>query len=250
MIKTWVGWILDPEFVMNEIQLLPSVEGFDLTGDGIVNNGLSLLFEDEVVGSVLGGDPNEYIARTVRRGELLLLLDFIQLHDLVDDTSFSIDIFLGRDTDSRRRNNFNGEQDFYVTCSSLNEEREAGSRFSNVRLSEGEISGERGQFRFLISFAGDTEVVLQQAKISGQFSEDGELITEGLLGGAVSFAELEEVVRNDPEIGPGFAQVTLNFLSSKLDVDLDGDGSVDALSASFKFTVVRGVVDRMSPCAE
>ena len=137
-----------------------------------------------------------------------------------------------------------------MSCSSLNDAGEAGSRFTEVELVNGELSGRRGQFRFLISFAGDTEVVLRDAKLSGKVSPDGEQITEGLLAGAVTFEELEEVVRNDPEIGSGFAQVMLNFLSSKLDMDLNQDGRADALSASFRFTAVRANIDRTMRCAE
>ena len=40
---------LDPEFVMNQIQLLSSRDGFDLNEDGVADNGLALLFEDPFV---------------------------------------------------------------------------------------------------------------------------------------------------------------------------------------------------------
>ena len=63
---------LEPEFVMNQVELLPLNEG--LTSTVMVNRiTLSLLFSDPVVGNALGGDPNS-IARTVRRGEMLLLI--------------------------------------------------------------------------------------------------------------------------------------------------------------------------------
>ena len=241
--------LLEPEFVMDSVQLLPSGEGFDLNGKGRPSNGLALLFEDELVGGALGGDPNDYIARSVRRGELLLLLDFSRFNDFIDDDSLDIDIFLGRDPDGERRNNFDGD-DFTVTCSSLTAEGTPDSRFIGAQLSGGELSGEEGEFRFLISFAGDTEVVLQQAKIKGSFSADGDRIEAGMLGGAVSYSDLELVVYNDPEIGSRFAEIMLAFLQRRLDVDLDGDTFPDALSASFSFTAVRATVDRESPCVE
>ena len=241
--------LLEPEFVMDSVQLLPSGEGFDLNGRGRPSNGLALLFEDELVGGALGGDPNNYIARSVRRGELLLLLDFSRFNDFVDDDSLDIDIFLGRDPDGERRNNFDGD-DFTVTCSSLTAEGTPDSRFIGAQLSGGALSGEEGEFRFLISFAGDTEVVLQRAKIKGSFSADGERIEAGMLGGAVSYSDLELVVYNDPEIGSRFAEIMLAFLQRRLDVDLDGDTFPDALSASFSFTAVRAIIDRESPCVE
>ncbi len=240
---------INPEFVMNQIELLSPEEGFDLDGDGTPDNGLALLFADAVVGQVLGGDPDEYIARTVRRGELLLILDFNRLDSLVNDDYVNLDIFLGRDSDTRRRNNFNGEQDFFVSCNSLNDDGTPESQFIGAQINGGRLEGEGGQFRFLVSFS-NTEVLLREAKITASLSEDGTMITEGMLGGAVTFAELEEVVRNDPEIGSSFAQVMLNFLSAKLDVDLDGDGSADALSASFSFSAVNAIVNRDEPCVE
>ena len=93
---------------MNSIELLPSDEGFDLTGDGI-QQFLALLFEDPYVGPALGGDPNEYIAKSVRRAELLLL-DFINFNDFEDDKSVDIEIFLGNDSDGDRSNNYDGTE--------------------------------------------------------------------------------------------------------------------------------------------
>ena len=238
---------LEPEFVMNQVELLPLDEGFDLNEDGQPNNALSLLFSDPIVGNALGGDPNEYIARTVRRGEMLLLLDFRNLNDFETDQNLHFDIFLGRDTDSRRRNNFNGDSEFYITCSSLTEAEEPESRFENATLIDGELNGRNGQFRFLITFS-NTEVLLREARLVGTLSSDGQTLTNGMMGGAVSYAELDEVVQNDPEIGPQFARVMMAFIRQKLDIDLDGDGQFDALSAAFSFEAVRAVILRDSAC--
>ena len=71
-----------------------------------------------------------------------------------------------------------------------------------------------------------------------------------MLGGAVSFSDLEAVVRNDPEIGDGFAQVMLNFLEARLDIDLDADGRPDALSAAFSFSAVPAIINRDDPCVD
>ena len=240
--------LIEPEFVMNEVVLLNSDEGFDLTGDGIPNNGLAHLFEDPMVGPALGGDPNEYIAKTVRRAEMLILLDFKNFQGYENDKSVDIDILLGHDFDGERSNNFDGSE-MSVTCSSLTTEGTAESQFFDAEIKDGQLQGTGGSFRFLVSFS-NTEVLLQNAKIIGTMDAQGENIINGMIGGAVSFDDLEEVVENDPEIGPSFAVLMLTFLENQLDADLDGDGDLDALSASFAFEAVPVSIDRERPCSE
>ena len=96
----------------------------------------------------------------------------------------------------------------------------------------------------------NTEVLLQHAKIVGTFEPEEQIITDEMMGGAVSFDDLEEVVLNDPEIGSSEAGIMLAFLENNLDDDLDGDGDFDALSASFSFEAVPAKIDRELPCAE
>ena len=179
----------------------------------------------------------------------MLLLDFHALNDFTNDRRHTIDIFLGRDSDTRRRNNFNGGAEFFVTCSSLTPEGNPESQFNHVRLTEGRLEGAGGQFRFLVSFS-NTEVLLRRGRISGLMSPDGTGISDGQIGGAISYEDLEEVVLNDPEIGPDFARIMLTFLERELDVDLDGDGWPDAMSASFRFSAVPASVLRTEPCQE
>ena len=91
---------------------------------------------------------------------------------------------------------------------------------------------------------------MQGARIVGDFDPEGQQITNGRLGGAVAHQDLQEVVLNDPEIGPQFAQVMLAFLRATLDADLDGDGIFDALSASFSFEAVPAIINVARRCEE
>ena len=67
--------LLDPEYVMDEVVLLPAESGFDLD-DGTPDNALALLFSDP-----LGVRPSAVIRMSLspvsRRGELLLSSIFI-----------------------------------------------------------------------------------------------------------------------------------------------------------------------------
>ena len=237
---------LDVDFVMDHVELLASGEGFDLTGDGAPDNALATIFEHPMIGDALGGDPDDYIARSVQRGELLVLLDFDRLGDLQDDASAGIDMLLGASAGGGEL--FDGSGQFAVRCGSLDESGAAASVFEEVSLSSGALSGAPGEFLFLMPFALDTVVVLREARIEAEMSADGLRMTGGTLGGSVTMEDLEEVVENDPEIGPQFASIMLAILNAQLDVDQDGDGEPDALSASFGFTAVRGAIDREGAC--
>lgn len=237
---------LDADFVMDSVRLLPSSQGFDLNGDGEPDNALSLLFENELIGDALGGSPNGYIADSVARGELLVMLDFSNLGSFIDDRQAGIDMLLGASESGSER--FDGDATFQVRCGSLAEDGSAASTFDNVQVASGALSGAPGEFLFLMPFAIDTTVLLRQSRIEGTMEPDGTGIRSGTLGGSITFGDLREVVRNDPEIGPEFARIMLSILEAMLDVDQDGDGEADALSAMFQFTAVSGTIDREAPC--
>lgn len=239
---------LDPELVMDELTVLPSDAGFDLTGDGVPDNGLAKLFEHELLGAALGGDPNDYIAGQVQDGEMLVLLDFNQLSDFDDDDHVGLEILLGSDPDGDAANNFDGGA-LGVQCGSLTDDGAAVSGFDDLALADGELSGEGGEFRLVIAFS-NTEAVLRDARLEGVLGSDGERIEDGLLGGAIPYEDLAAIVENDPEIGAGFGELMLAFFENQLDVDLDGDGALDALSAAFSFSAVATAIDRESPCVD
>ena len=117
-----------------------------------------------------------------------------------------------------------------------------------MQVASGALSGAPGEFLFLMPFAIDTTVLLRQSRIEGTMEPDGTGIRSGTLGGSITFGDLREVVRNDPEIGPDFARIMLSILEAMLDVDQDGDGEADALSAMFQFTAGSGTIDRQAPC--
>ena len=60
----------------------------------------------------------------------------------------------------------------------------------------------------------------------------GQTINEATFSDSILYSVVEEAAHNDPEIGSVFAQIIPNFISSKLDIDSDGDGLLGAVSAS------------------
>lgn len=241
---------LDPQFVMDEIELLDSGEGVDLTGDGNPDNALAELFTDPVIGNALGGSPNGWIGQSVESGDLLVMLDFQFLGDFTEDRHAEIDMLLGSPSMSDGADPFSGDVLLSVRCGSLADDGGAASRFDNAALAGGKLSGEGGEFLFLMPFARDTVVVLRDAHIRGTLAPDGSSLQQGVLAGAVRYGDLELVVENDPEIGSGFGELMLAFLENRLDVDLDGDGTPDALSAAFSFHAVPAVIDRDGSCVD
>ena len=85
-------------------------------------------------------------------------------------------------------------------------------------------------------------------RITGTFDAEGALSVKGWLV-VLSRMQTWRGRTNDPEIGPSFADAMLAFLANKLDVDLDGNGEVDACLHLFVFSVP-AFVDRESECAE
>ncbi|HCH61955.1 MAG: hypothetical protein CL927_16935 [Deltaproteobacteria bacterium] len=239
---------LDADFVMDSVLLLPSADGFDLTGDGVPNNALAELFENELIGEALGGSPNGYIAQSVQRGELLVMLDFVRLGSYADDSNAGIEMLLGAGEDDSDL--FSGDATLQVRCGSLTPDGAAASAFDTVQVVDHALDGAPGEFLFLMPFAIDTTVVLRQSRIEGVLRPDGSGINSGRLGGSVTFGDLREVVRNDPEIGPDFGTLMLAILEGMLDVDQDGDGTPDALSAMFRYTAVSSTIDRDAACVE
>jgi len=233
---------------MDEIQLLDLGEGVDLNGDSAPDNALAELFTDPVIGSALGGSPNPWIGQSVASGDLLVVLDFDFLGDFAEDPHTEIDMLLG--SPSADADPFSGGSPLSVRCGSLEDDGSAASRFDSVALAEGELSGEGGEFLFLMPFALDTVVVLRDAHIQARLAPDGTSLEDGVLAGSIRYGDLELVVENDPEIGSGFGELMLAFLDNQLDMDLDGDGDPDALSAAFAFHAVPAMVDRDGACVD
>ena len=241
---------LDPQFVMDDIELLDFGQGVDLTGDGNPDNALAELFTDPVIGNALGGSPNGWIGQSVESGDLLVMLDFQFLGDFADDRHTEIDMLLGSPSTGDDADPFSGQTPLSVRCGSLAEDGAAASRFDAAALSGGALSGEGGEFLFLMPFARDTVVVLRDAHIEASLAPDGSSLQEGILAGSVRYEDLELVVENDPEIGSGFGELMLAFLDNRLDVDLDGDGDPDAMSAAFAFHAVPALIDRSGACVD
>ena len=71
-------------------------------------------------------------------------------------------ISFGQDSDTRRRNNFNGEEDFFISCNSLNDDGTPESQFIGAQINGGRLEGEEG-IQFLVSFS-NTEVLLREPR--------------------------------------------------------------------------------------
>ena len=153
-----------------------------------------------------------------------------------DDKSVDIDILLGHDFDGERSNNFEGSE-MSVTCSSLTDDGEAESQFFDAEVKDGQLREAE-----VLSILGrfNTEVLSMQKRNHGPTRREH---INGMIGGAVSFDDLEEVVENDPEIGPSLAVPMLTFWKPT-EADLDGDGEMDALFAPFLFEAVPVTIDR------
>lgn len=225
--------------------VLPPGEGFDLDGDAAPDNALAALFENPDVAGLLGGDPNGFLAKEIDDGDLNLLLDFLALHHVKDDAQVELDLMLGKPA-------VKGGYD--VLCESLGEDGAPLSHFDTGSVSEGIFESGVGQFRFALSFAGDTVLTFRNARLTGELANArgvaGSGLSGGRLGGVLLLSELAEVLENDPEVGGEFVQLIMIYLQTVADIDTDDDGTPDAMSAGFFLTADATQVNRSAPCVE
>lgn len=233
----------------------------DQNGDGLPDNRL---------GAVLGilnpllpaiNRPQAMMDRLIQKGQYLALLD---LHG-DDHDRLVLAVAMGRDLDKDATDNFLGQETFT---------REAADEPVTplpAILAEPALSAGPGTIALLVPLGlAYPELALRQTRITGVFSDDGRL--QGRITGAIPLAGSHDSfyyslavslrsLANDPATssslkafvqtldtdGDGLIEVSdlensaLVRLLAAPDLDLDSDGTADALSAGLGFTA--------TPCA-
>lgn len=198
--------------VIGEIGLLGPGQGFDLDGDGEVDNALGAFAR--YVGDLLDG--------LVRGSDTVGIVQTWGVED--GDNRASVGVITGVDTDGDTRDNFDGDEVFAVSEGLRSDGRAEIAASTRVRADGGfDARIPAGEFTLL----GFTLPTATDIFISGVVSKGG---IEGRIGTAVP---LEVVVDLASQSGIDFI---VGLIEDAADVDTDGDNQPDAISLSLSFS--------------
>jgi hypothetical protein len=171
----------------------------------------------------------------------------------LDGDEFTINVLYAGLSDKNPDCDFNSQTCVYQAAS-LNFDQLCTPQvsFSNATVEDGKLTagGSGFYFPFHMQFVGGetADIVLYNATLEAQVSVTEEGIIdklEGVLGGAVTPDNLEQLVLAIPdEYMPVDKSLLLNLLGMLTpDIDWDHDGEVDGLSAALVFETIPGILE-------
>ncbi len=218
--------------VVVTLRIAPAIGGFDWTGDGVPENALAQL--QSLVGPLTGGlDMNVPTASGIVSGALSEILQVAAVGSLDGDEIVLVGHFHADDVDGDPSDNaFGGEQ--FTPASGARDARGHAAAGAAAALGSGgayevEVAG-----RFAVPFGLEPIAVADSVRLRGNVTTDTHSGTLGMLvPGSVVFRCLAAFVPAQ------FSAQVPGVATSLLDVDTDGDGTADAMSAAFTFQAVR-----------
>ena len=205
--------------------------GVDVDGDGDLDNGF-VAAQATFANLLPGGadfDVDQMVADALMTGDGVTLLQMWGVDSFDRDDQVFAGLLAGVDTDQDRADNFSGFEAFDVT-GQLGDDGYAPIQGGTAFTGSGDYRGDFGGTEFdLIGFTFDENM---RVVMSGTADEAA---NSGSLGFAIPLAQIYTLLEAQG--------VEVNFLvrlavGAVADVDLDGNGSNDALSISFDFDAV------------
>ena len=237
---------------MNTFKLFPSEQGCDLTDDGKPDNSMGALV-------ALAGDAIEH---SVTSGDVKLILEALPYH--TDGKPFELRMLSASLDKSNEDCKFN-EQICTYTISDANYDLKAnnggvcppGASLKTATIVDGKLSGGGKGFGFTIPIpmgGVKLELPFENAMIEGQVQDKTTWKSTGLgkLCGVIPKPALFEALEHVPEeqlksIGGKAGAKSLLDTLLVADIDLDGDGTPEGVSAGFSFTTIGAKVVGMTP---
>ncbi len=219
-----------PTGVVDRLQVSDAGSGFDLDGDGDVDNalGANQLFRSSV---------NDTVPRSIREGRLLLGIE-LSGELAPRDPCVTLTIWKLLDLDDDPSDNFSGRERFTFDPVSLDERGVPRAVFVDVTRDLRSIDGQADTVVLPLPMGQELLLLtMHRARITGEYDPDGRITLGGfILGGAVDrddlLHQLEAAGVNPP---PGF---DWDRLLGGPDIDSDGDGTPDSYSVAFEFSGV------------
>jgi len=199
--------------------------------------------------SVLASFANETLIASVEDGDIIMLLEHVGFNE--NGTPFSTHFHLGQLVDEGCNLN-TSKCAYWAEASGFDEDCAPIVQIDDVVFENGQLSGGGKGTTLPISLPLSATAVLEltlydvQLSATGTYA-NGDLLLQGLIGGAVKETDLIAAIEALPEGSfPGglSADVILSLLGSLLeqDVDINGDGVKEASSAGLKFIGIPGTL--------
>lgn len=209
-----------PVFRINSLQIASSGQGFDLNGDGKVDNSLA----------VLGSFVNGTLGSAISGGSVNILIELASLSDpKAQNGTATTYVYMGRATSGGYR----------IESSSLDSQGRPLFRFAS-KITGGVLKGGPGRAVLNLPLIGAAiPIALEKAYIQFRVASTLKSLSSGLLGGAIPSGLLDRISAAQIPLlgGPGKTALdVLLRLNSQPDVDLDNDGL-----ESFRSTVTAGI---------
>jgi hypothetical protein len=231
------GVTFGPSVVVDTMGVAPASDGFDLDGDGTVDNQLANIpFGIDMI--------NMGIQDAIDMGMILMLLEFRGVEDPtlgVDDLTMDAALYNGIDSDADPTDNFDPAfpEDFLVDPASLDPMGYPMVLFFNTSITGTPAApyfyGERNSLPFVFPGFGAVQIV--NPRIDGNPSADFYDYSNGLLGGVLQACALDQAP-NPLGTGGTMLELLLGFGVTP-DIDLSGDGlETFQLSSGFPSTLV------------
>jgi hypothetical protein len=213
-------------WVVREFALAPSGMGFDLDGDGLGDNALgsaALLLTN------FGLDINAIVNKAIKQAGTFVIVRMWNIDDWHDDTSVMLGLAPATDGDEDPDNNFGGSGVFDASPD-LDPDGHPSLRAPTVLQRGG---------TFVSTFTGEDlgigDLELPDSALLSIAGVAREGTTSGFLAVPLPFTLVVDLLEAEGVTVDGSIRTALESVQ---DVDLDGDGTDDALSLSLIFTAV------------
>jgi hypothetical protein len=212
-----------PSYVMSHLAIVESDQGFDIDGDGAIDNTFGAMPQSVI------DSTNEGFAGSLASGETLMIATLTDWTDppTPTDPDVAFHLFVGEDYDSPPdpSNNFSGEGKMYVSTEQFDLNCQSKSRADETTLVDGVLTASRSSWFFRIP-TGTGTVRFPNARFNLTFDPDFHSVS-GLFGSAVTICSLNGF----PFPGDTPGSVLDSFVNDPtlssvvhVDQDLDGDG--------------------------
>lgn len=223
------------DWVISSLALAPTNGGVDLDGDGTPDNQLASL--QSLIATIAPDvDLSQSLTDSLSANGQFAVYEFWYVQSLTGDPFVLSGALNATDADADPDNNFGGNGSFLADADTLGADGHPAVRVATSITKGGAYTIDlTGQGLLLggISLPSNAIVIVQ-----GDLTATS---NDGFIGFSIGISTIQTLLSDAGVTLDAFQLILLNSL---LDLDTDGNGSKDAISASFSFTADKATVSR------